>query len=639
MLKTKSDINCWDLLVKKKDSHDLARILRQTRELSKLFQSKFKIDKTTSSRIVFHLILKEIASGKFPLFKDKKIEQILHRFGICFDEKRVDIGAIKTNPDLIDPLYESLVDQSYRKAYGQFFTPDYIAEFMSSWISLDKPKIVLDPAVGTGIFLKKFVQTNRPSEVELIGYDVDPLLLNACMLRLTLLNVKDESIHLEAKDFLTQSFLPKKFDSAICNPPYLNFHNFDRDNLLKNLEARFGVKLSRLTNIYVLFFIQSLLMAKDGSRVAFITPSEFLYTGYGEELKSFLLKHAVIDALVLADFEALVFNKALTTAVITLFRKGHANPDHKVKFIKVYEWTTTAEMLDTVEKGTKNHPRFHVREYAQNKLNPLEKWLKHFETINHTPILSNLIALSEIADVDRGIATGYNKYFVMNETTAREWGIENQFLVPVISKTVHCKGCVFKSEDWQELKKDGERVFLLYCFDEPTPNLRRYIEHGKKLGADQRYLTRHRKPWYSMEKKEPATILATVFHRKSMRFVLNSANVRNLTAFHCVYPKFDGIKSIKALLAYLNSNICKDIQRTRRREYGGGLHKFEPRDLEQIPVPDVTQLDDEDLQALASMFDTLCEAFGNDKDEMETKRGLDSLLKSILLSNKEHRKC
>lgn len=41
---------------------------------------------------------------------------------------------------------------SYRKDYGQFFTPFSVARTMASWIIKDRPKTILDPAFGLGVF-------------------------------------------------------------------------------------------------------------------------------------------------------------------------------------------------------------------------------------------------------------------------------------------------------------------------------------------------------------------------------------------------------------------------------------------------------------------------------------------------------
>jgi adenine-specific DNA-methyltransferase len=607
-------------------------ILEKAKQFSKGISERLHLSEDIRGRLIYALILRGLARklGVQLCFKEKDIDELCDRLSDAID---LDIEKIAHNPELLDSLYESLVSPSYKKKFGQFLTPNYIAEFMASWINQDKPQRVLDPTVGTGIFLECILKTSDLMPKGLWGFDIDPILLNVCQLRLALRGFSGDALHLIEQDFIKmEEFLAEKVDAVICNPPYLNFHDFDRNGLVKPVEERMGVKLSRLTNIYVLFFLQSLSFTKDGGKLAFITPSEFLYTGYGEELKAFLLKNATIDSIILMDFEYPVFNKALTTAAITLFRKGLPKSRHKVRFIKVYDWSNPKELLQGIASGIKFSGKYRIVEVYQDELIPEKKWLEYFVDIKNSNVLNRLVPLSKLADIDRGIATGFNEYFVLNRSEIRKWKIEQEFVVPVVPNALQVQGYNFTVDDLNRLEENDDKVYLLYVFKEPSQDLKKYIEYGeqKEIGANQRYITKHRSPWYSMERKEPAKILATVFHRKNMRFILNSANVRNLAPFHCVNPKFDDIIMVKALLAYLNSDLCRDIQTIKRREYGGGLHKFEPRDLENIPSLDVTRLSRMDVENLASLFDALCLAFGNKEKEREIRRKLDELLHYLI---------
>jgi adenine-specific DNA-methyltransferase len=221
---------------------------------------------------------------------------------------------------------------------------------------------------------------------------------------------------------------------------------------------------------------------------------------------------------------------------------------------------------------------------------------------------------------------------VLSKSEIRKWKIEDEFIVSVVSNALQVKGYNFMVDDLNRLAENDEKVYLLYIFKEPSQNLKKYIEYGeqKEIGANQRYITKHRSPWYSMERREPAKILATVFHRKEMRFILNSADVRNLAPFHCVNPKFDDLTMVKALLAYLNSDLCREIQTIKRREYGGGLHKFEPKDLENIPTLDITRLNRTDIESLALFFDALSSEFKNKEKEKEIRRKLDEFLQQLI---------
>jgi len=81
----------------------------------------------------------------------------------------------------------------------------------------------------------------------------------------------------------------------------------------------------------------------------------------------------------------------------------------------------------------------------------------------------------------------------------------------------------------------------------------------------------------------------------------------------------------------VNSDFCR-VQTIKRREYGGGLHKFEPRDLEKIPTLDITKLNRPAVKKLASFFDSLSSEFsGKDKDT-EIRQKLDALIQKLVSS-------
>ena len=338
-----------------------------------------------------------------------------------------------------------------------------------------------------------------------------------------------------------------------------------------------------------------------GGGLSFITPSDYLITGYGIQLKKFLLKNYSIESIILVDFDNLIFNDVYASTAITLMRKSKPNANHVVKLIKIKKWENNEKIFEALE-FSKSSENISVIEKLQIEMNPSDKWLVYFEP--QSKILTNgLIPLNQIADISRGIATGHNNFFILSLQEINKFGIKHEIIRPVISNTKQINGYIITEKDFEKIKIKNEKAFLFYCNGVPDENAKRYIEYGKEIGADKRYLTKHRKPWYSMEWRNPPTILATVFSRDRMRFIYNEAGVLYLTAFHGIYPKFKDIMKIKALLVYLNSNFCRELMIREKRTYGGGLDHFQPGDLEKILVLNIEKMNEESIKFLATGFE------------------------------------
>ena len=115
-----------------------------------------------------------------------------------------------------------------------------------------------------------------------------------------------------------------------------------------------------------------------------------------------------------------------------------------------------------------------------------------------------------------------------------------------------------------------------------------------------------------------------------MRFILNETDCLNLAALHCIYPNFDDPIKLKALLAYLNSDVCSQYMRLEKRTYGGGLDKFEPNDLNQILVIDIDKISNSILMRLANLFDKLCAAVKDKNEEALVKKAINNIIENIL---------
>lgn len=502
------------------------------------------------------------------------------------EQRLSDEDALQNNA--LESLYNHLAPYEYRKGRGQFFTPPALAEFMTDWVMATSPASLLDPAVGLGVFLRCALRKSHRF-TRVVGYEIDPVLAKAA--ERILMRIGGADCTLVCEDFLLAP--PHEiFDAIIANPPYIRHHdlNYPR-GLFRDFDRRFGVRLSRLTNVYGLLLLQCYDCLSPHGRAAILTPSEFLNADFGVPLKRFLLERNALSGLVLFDPAHLVFDGVLTTACITLIEKNR-KPDEPIRLIRVSdEHRLTA---DNAADGLR------CRVVQRNELDPQAKWDALFKP-SPQKTSHRLVRLGDLAYTMRGIATGANHFFTLSEEEARHF--PPQFLKPCLTKAPHAPFSYFTPEDFDALKRQGKRS---NCDGVPPPALADYFNAGEREGLHHRYLTSKRTPWYAMEKREVAPILVTTFGRGRLRFVFNRARVWNLTAFHSVYPRFGDERWHKALMAYLISRRCAELLDREKRIYGDGLIKAEPRDLLALPALDVTGLPDEKVMELADLFDALC---------------------------------
>ncbi len=475
--------------------------------------------------------------------------------------------------------YSQSVSLEHRKKYAQFFTPLPIAQFMAKWITENKNlETVLDPAFGLGIFARAIRQTNK--ECFISGFDIDSTILRQAENIFD--NDKNTSIHM--KDYMFNDW-ENRYDGIICNPPYFKFHDYENKTTLKEIEEKLGLKLNGFTNLYTLFLLKSAYQLNVGGRAAYIIPSEFLNSDYGKLVKSYLIKNKLLRYIIIFDFEENVFDDVLTTASILLF--ANDNEKSEVEFIKI----KTLDELFSFQQKFSAYPKIKSENAISfSKLNPEIKWRAYYQ-VQNAKKFKNLVPFSNFGKVVRGIATGANVYFTFNQSKAKQFHIDEKYLLPCITKSVDIDGAFFTKDDFEKLKQQDRFVYLLNATEPAIPSLKEYLGKGEVEEVHKKFLTACRNPWYTLEKRPPSPIWVSVFNRNGLRFIRNEAKISNLTTFHCIYLNMFSLPKADLLFAYLLTNISKDIFNDNRREYGNGLQKFEPNDINKALMVDIDKIE------------------------------------------------
>lgn len=536
------------------------------------------------------------------------------------DQSVADFLMNSASPEAVDLAYTQHAPKAHRRKFAQFFTPPSIASLMADWISEKSPKLVLDPALGTGI-LARAVGKRLPN-TKIVGYEIDPAVAVAAKKATRLTGI---DVEIREADFL-DSNPNDRFDGVIANPPYLRHHDLPNSaQRIAQIGSACDIQLSGLTNAYALFLLDCCRRLNVGGRLAFIIPTEWTNSNFGKPIKEYLLKNGFLRAIIYVCHTNTIFEDALTTSSILLVEKSET-PAVVVKTLFVAT-ETELPRLDELFGTRESRLAVTPRDFHSDQLLQTAKWddlIRRGDTL----VPDGFVPLRLLATTKRGIATGANGFFHISLAMARKQGILEERLIPCIGKANDVNSLNFGPERFSELIERERPTHLINFSGELSPAEKSYVQQGEAEGLHQRYLTQKRSPWYSNEKIHVAPIWAAVFGRECMRFIVNTAKVANLTAFHGVYPLRTDPTFVNALAATLNSNIVQGVMKSEMRVYGGGLNKVEPRDLLDVKVPDLRGCSTSTLERLSALM-------VGQRNSHFTDRELDELDELVLSAGSE----
>lgn len=508
-----------------------------------------------------------------------------------------------------------------KKDLGQFFTKPLLAEFMVGLVT-NGCKIFaanegitvegtenktdrngkfefLDPAVGLGAFTDII---SKYSNIAITACEIDEEIVKEFQ------KTREYEINLIQKDYLSIYF-DKKFDFIVCNPPYIRFQDIkNRNELMQNFEKNYGISVLGYSNLCIYFLIKSMNELKENGRCCYIIPYEFMNTGYGTKVKEYLLKSRMVKSIYKFDNGLQLFNKAITTSCILLLENCY---HESLEFIQISDIKEIESNAKNIEFA-KNQPSHfeNVKRIPYSQLNAEEKWINYFsvdnlEFIHPKQKYANLVKLSTFADVKRGIASGSNDYFALNEEMIANYKLSKAVCVPCIIKSRDVKDIVITKKTFDTIRKKNKKVFLFDGCNAKKKSDIEYIAYGESLGINKLYLTSHRNPWYSLENKGPAPIWISVFNRQGIKVIRNELNIRNLTSFHGLYfarDKACNEEFINLFYCYLLTPFAQELLYASRREYGNGLDKFEPKDLSNAYMIDLNIISKEDKIRIGEIY-------------------------------------
>lgn len=496
-------------------------------------------------------------------------------------------------------LFEKIELQSEKKLRGGYYTPHQIAQYITDWAIVDgtETETVLEPSCGDGAFINAIINTfdnlgfksdiyRKIHAVEL--YENEAAKINENII---------EKINLYVGDFFhyCKAHLADKiqFDCIVGNPPFIRYQDFPEEQRIPAfaLMKRAGLNPSKLTNTWIPFLIASTLLLKENGRLGMVIPAELFQVNYAAETRKFLSES--FSKLQILTFKKLVFRKIQQEVIVLLGEKKST----KKHFINIFELNNIDD-LKTFNLPTRNH-KIELDHSS-------EKWTQYYLSKYEIALLRSLksnpyLPISgEYIDVDVGIVTGQNKFFVLSKKEIDFYKL-TEFAIRIVGKANQLKGILITQNDWEQLVSNQYPNFLLNIpsidYDKLPVNLKKYIDLGESQKYHLGYKCRIRKSWWSI----PSIWIPDAFMLRQVhsypKLVLNQCEATNTDTLHRI-RFINGANSHEIVSSFTNS-LTFAFSEVTGRSYGGGVLTFEPSEAENLPLPvneahrlDIHEIDD-----------------------------------------------
>lgn len=472
-----------------------------------------------------------------------------------------------------DPLGEAfcaLRPPRVRRSSGATYTPPEIVEAMVTWAaSQGQPARVVDPGAGSGRFSVAAGRRFRRARIEAV--ELDPLAAVVARGHLAAAGLARRS-RVKRADY--RVFRAEQIDGRtlyLGNPPYIRHHQVEakwKDWLVNTALLRHGLKASQLAGLHVHFFLATATCAAHDDYGAFVTSSEWLDVNYGSLVRELLLDGLGGSAIHVVEPKARPFEDAATTAAITCFTVGSQPKSLRLRRVK------SVDQLGALDQG---------QPVRRERLLEAQRWTPLTRATRRMP--DGYVELGELCRVHRGAVTGANATWIVPPSFIE---LPDHVLYPSITRARE----LFEANDILDAVTHLRRVvdlpLDLDIFEgDDRKAINKFLRAAKQRGAAGGYIARHRKAWWSVGLKPPAPILATYMARRPPVFVHNVGKARHVNIAHGLYPRQP---MTAGALERLARHLRETVTLAQGRTYAGGLTKFEPKEMERLPVPNLALL-------------------------------------------------
>lgn len=478
-------------------------------------------------------------------------------------------------PILCLPSSYSLEESKLR---GGYYTPNKIAFFLVNWAIQDPNSHILEPSCGDGQFIDAIVEKfgNKP---RITGIELFPMEAKKAKSRG---NNKTEIIVTDAFSWFRETSAQQEFDVVVGNPPFIRYQNFPEEHRVHafSIMKEEGLSPSKLTNAWTPFVVLATRALRTGGRLAMVLPAELLQVSYAAELRNYLVQK--YDQLTIVTFRKLLFPAIQQETVLLLGIRGNTS-SAKISFVELNGDLDLAKNL----------------KYSTHKTRDLnhksEKWTQYYLTKSELDLVraiekaGEFTKLGEYADVDVGIVTGNNQFFIMTEMDAKQRGLLPK-CIPIVGRSNQIPGLLFTEKHYNGLLKENEKCLLLQLGDVERDKLsykeKIYVSDGEKNSLGYKCKIRFPNWWNVPSVWAPDAFMLRQIH-DGPRIVSNKGRATCTDTIHRIRMK-QGVSS-DSLAVYAFNSATFAFAEIRGRSYGGGVLELEPTEAENLLIPRINK--------------------------------------------------
>ncbi len=528
--------------------------------------------------------------------------------------------------------------------------------FWYAWQETLQTIRVVDPACGSGAFLvaafdylhseyqrindKLSELTGQPGVFDLnkeilnnnlYGVDINPESIEITKLSLWLktaergkpLTTLDACIRqgnslglteaVEAGGFCWQTAFPAifaegGFDVVLGNPPYVRQERFSD---LKPWLAEHYAVYNGVVDLYAYFFELGLKLLKPAGLLGYISSSTFFKTGSGKPLRQYLASRACIHKVV--DFGDLqIFEGVTTYPAILVLENGKPEEGTELQMLQLGE--ALPDNLSQLFAQAHGHMRqFGLSDDSwqleDDALAALRFKLTHDKEGKPYPTIKETYGAPLY-----GIKTGYNKAFVIGQTTRDRLVAEDPACVDILKPFLEGKD--FKR--WHSVDRNLWLIFVRRGIDlDLYPSIKAHLENYRERLEPKPKGWPAKQPWpgrkagsYKWFEIQDAVSYYDKFDQQKIQYAHFCSGPlfhMNSTGSYSNDKSYILPSSEWWVLGLLNSSTYWFLMKAMAPAVRGGFHELRIQYMEQLPIPKASDKEQEGIATLAEQCQQLAE--------------------------------